>query len=58
MEEDPSDKVLIFDFQQKIETMMAGYDEGWAVFDRYMDWVNVCRAFIKNETRQKSDYIL
>ena len=58
MEEDPSDKVLIFDFQQKIETMMAGYDEGWAVFDRYMDRVNICRAFIKNKTRQKSDYIL
>ena len=35
---------------------MAGYDEGWAVFDRYMDWVNVCRAFIKNKTRQKSTF--
>jgi len=28
MEEDPSDKVLILTFNKKIETMMAGYDEG------------------------------
>ena len=34
-------------FNKRIEKMMAGYDEGRIVFDRYMD------QSLKNKTRQK-----
>ena len=34
-------------FNKRIEKMMAGYDEGRVVFDRYMD------QSLKNKTRQK-----